>query len=359
MQEQLDDTTIKKDNDFVKKSGTHSLGPWPKSRDTRLFTYHNIIYKVRLSICPTKSSLAPVTPAANKSTSKLNSTASAATTTECPILVPDSTIVLKINNKLLQADIDRCIASLLKRPPTKAAPTVFKISTETRFTVELRSWKADPKFVVKMNNAGMSVHPYSFKVTGETTREFEEQPPPASSQSEGEQSMSEEGEEDSDSKEEQLLPEQPAVQNPESVSQPSAMTTSLSNNFEQVQLETESKVSSPKKRPFQTDDADVTESVSNAKKAKNHDDQSEITNLKQSTSTIPPHEMSQTTTVKQKAVKNKIMPDIDTNEHHNNDSITTSEDAMETESREEQPETAANDEPEANRSFLSNRCVIM
>lgn len=167
-------------------SDNHSLGPWPKARDTRLFSYHSRIFKVRLLLTPTDTDETGTGPISESSASQ------------------------QINNIKLQADIDRCVASLLKRPPTKAAPTIFKVSTSTTFTVELRSWKADQKFITKMESSNMQVYPYSFKVSGQSSHKFFIEPkqatPPilSSSQSDGEKSLTGSHEHsDSDHQEEQ------------------------------------------------------------------------------------------------------------------------------------------------------------
>jgi len=162
-------------------SDNHSLGPWPKTRDTRLFSYHDRIFKVRLILTQRENEQHMV----------------------------DDQSFQRINNAQLQADIDRCVASLLKKPPTKAAPTTFKVSGYTTFTVELRSWKADQKFIEKMHSSNMEVYPYSFKVSGQTTHTFYTEPSPQkqkhldSSQSDGEKSITDSNENsDSDQHEE-------------------------------------------------------------------------------------------------------------------------------------------------------------
>merc|ERR1712038_548437 len=114
---------------------SHSLGPWPKSRDIRLFSYRDKVFKIRLMM-----STKHETDSSNNS----------------------------MNNPAIHSDIDRCIATLLKNPPKRATPQNFKSSDQTSFIVELRSWKPTDSFLEKMKQQSIEIYPYSFKVTGVT-----------------------------------------------------------------------------------------------------------------------------------------------------------------------------------------------
>lgn len=113
----------------VLSCGSHSLGPWMKSRDIRLFSYRERVFKIRLII-------------ENESQT--------------------------MNNPKVQADIDKCIANLLKNPPKRATPTTFNPSHRTTFVIELRTWKPTQQFIDKMKQSEIEIYPYSFKITGTT-----------------------------------------------------------------------------------------------------------------------------------------------------------------------------------------------
>lgn len=82
---------------------------------------------------------------------------------------------LPLNNPLLQSDIDRCIATILKCP-SKVGVTEFACYNNTSFSIELRHWTPNPKFLdqMKSSNSGANpqVYPLSFKVVGRTLYNF-------------------------------------------------------------------------------------------------------------------------------------------------------------------------------------------
>jgi len=82
---------------------------------------------------------------------------------------------LPLNNPLLQSDIDRCIATILKSP-SKVGVTEFACYNNTSFSIELRHWTPNPKFLDQMKgtNSGVTpqVYPLSFKVVGRTLHNF-------------------------------------------------------------------------------------------------------------------------------------------------------------------------------------------
>merc|ERR1711997_1439906 len=99
-------------------SSSHSLGPWPRARDIRLFSYRDMVFKIRLIMHEIGSDT-------------------------------DSNSAL-MNNSSVHSDIDRCIATLLKSPPNRATPQHFRSSEDTSFTVEVRSWKPSQSFMERM-----------------------------------------------------------------------------------------------------------------------------------------------------------------------------------------------------------------
>merc|ERR1711879_86798 len=138
------------------KSNRHSLGPWNRTKDIRLFSYHDRVYKIRV-LLETEQ--------------------------------PSNSSSTHLQNPQISSDIDRCIAKLLKEPPRKAIPTTYKPSENTTFIVELRSWKPGEVFIQKMSKEKLEVYPYSFKVSGKTKLPFVI-----------ESSIGEEGEKSDDSK---------------------------------------------------------------------------------------------------------------------------------------------------------------
>ena len=80
-----------------------------------------------------------------------------------------------LNNPLLQSDIDRCIATILKSP-SKVGVTEFACYNNTSFSIELRHWTPNPKFLDQMkgtsSGATPQVYPLSFKVVGRTLHNF-------------------------------------------------------------------------------------------------------------------------------------------------------------------------------------------
>merc|ERR1712004_90561 len=73
-----------------------------------------------------------------------------------------------LNNVNVHSDIDRCIATLLKNPPSRSTPLKFKSSEDTTFEVELRTWKPKEDFINRMKSQDIKIYPYSFKVIGNT-----------------------------------------------------------------------------------------------------------------------------------------------------------------------------------------------
>lgn len=72
---------------------SHSLGPWPKARDIRLFSYRDTVFKIRLIMSQIEGG------------------------DQCEDL----------NNVNVHSDIDRCIATLLKNPPSRSTFFIPKI----------------------------------------------------------------------------------------------------------------------------------------------------------------------------------------------------------------------------------------
>lgn len=138
-----------------------SLGPWNESKCNRLFSFHNIIYKIRLNITQVHS----------KDELKFKQTIPTAPIDQKPKPMkqePD-----KINNPYLQRDIDKCIASIL-RNPGGIGNLHFIDSANSVFNIELRNWTPNPKFVREMRNGDETpkMYPVSFKVSGKTIYEL-------------------------------------------------------------------------------------------------------------------------------------------------------------------------------------------
>lgn len=133
---------------------THSLGPWTKDSDVRLFSYRNTIHKIRLFIKQVEKNADATTHSQNSNS--LNQK-----------VVPNPGQILKINNPIIQNEIDRCVAKVLKDPPNSASPIILKMS-DSRFVVEVRTWRAPPKLIAESHTSDQKIHPYSFKITGTT-----------------------------------------------------------------------------------------------------------------------------------------------------------------------------------------------
>jgi len=120
-----------------------SLGPWNESKCNRLFSFHNIIYKIRLNITQVHS----------KDELKFKQTLPTTPIKQEPDLKPKPIKQEpdKINNPYLQRDIDKCIASIL-RNPSGIGTLQFIDSANSVFKVELRHWTPNPKFVREMRN---------------------------------------------------------------------------------------------------------------------------------------------------------------------------------------------------------------
>ena len=145
-------STPPSDNNFLYRPTISSLGPWRRDREIRLFSYQGIIHRIRIFIVPSKTD--PTTGKViktNKSTEEL-----------C------LSKIQKINNPVLQNEIDRCIAMVLKYPTTSTQPTILDSSTNCTFRIETRTWNPNVKLVENSVRNCQRINPFSYKVVGST-----------------------------------------------------------------------------------------------------------------------------------------------------------------------------------------------